>query len=73
MAVCTTYDDMKLVLLNIGGYSVTECLNSFPLKFRNNGQKSLLQWYNHWRNKFQVILDSLPFLTNCSDKIIEEM
>ncbi len=54
MAVCTTYDDMKLVLLNIGGYSVTECLNSFPLKFRNNCQKSLLQWYNHSRFNFCV-------------------
>ncbi len=68
VAICTSYyDDMKIVLLNIGGYSVSECLNSFPLKFRTGGQKTLLQWYNNWRYKFQIILDSLPFLVNCSD------
>ncbi len=73
VAVCTSYDEMKIVLLNIGGYSVSECLNSFPLKFRIGGHKTMLQWYNHWRYKFQVILDSLPFLVNCPDRVIEDM
>ncbi len=72
-SVCTSYEDMKIVLLNVGGYSISECLNSFPLKFRMSGNRSLLQWYNGWKYKFQVILDSLPFLVNCSDKLIDEM
>ncbi len=67
VAICTSYDNMKIVLLNIGGYSVSECLNLFSLKFRTGGQKTLLQWYNNWRYKFQIILDSLSFLVNCSD------
>ncbi len=72
-SVCTSYEDMKIVLLNVGGYSITECLNFFPLKFRMSGNRSLLQWYNGWKYKFQVILDSLPFLVNCSDKLNDEM
>ena len=27
LSMCPTYQDIRLVLLNAGGYSVTECLN----------------------------------------------
>ncbi len=73
VSTCTSFDDMKIVLLNLGGYSFSECLNSFPLKFRLGGHKTMLQWYNHWRYKFQVIMDCLPFLVNCTDQNIEFM
>ena len=70
---CTSYDDMKLVLLNAVGYSITECLNSYPLKFRTGGTKSVIQWYNNWKYKFEVILGSLPFLLNFSDAVVSDM
>jgi len=73
VSVCTTYVEMKIVMLNIGGYSISECLNSYPLKFRASGHKSMLQWFNNWKYKFQVILESLPFLVHCNNKLIEDM
>lgn len=71
--VCATFEGMRVVLLNAGGYSTAECLNSFPLKFRPGGSTSLIQWFNHWKNKFTVILDSLPFLSELSDKSVNLM
>ena len=56
-----TFQTMKTILLTTGGYSFAECINSFPLKYRTNGSKSLLQWFNSWRYKFSVILEHLPF------------
>ncbi len=64
---------MKLVLLNAVGYSITECLNSYPLKFRTGGTKSVIQWYNNWKYKFEVILGSLPFLLNFRDAVVSDM
>ncbi len=52
---------MKTILLTTGGYSFAECINSVPLKYRTNGSKSRLQWFNSWRYKFSVILEHLPF------------
>ncbi len=56
-----TFQTMKTILLTTGGYSFAECINSFPLKYRTHGSKSLLQWFNSWRYKFSVILEHLPF------------
>ncbi len=38
VTVCASYQDMRIVLLNTGGYSLAECLSSFPIKFRTNGR-----------------------------------
>ncbi len=70
---CTSYVDMRVVLLNMGGYSISECLNAYPLKFRPGGSKTMLQWFNHWKYRFQVILDRLPFLSTFNDKVVEDM
>ncbi len=56
-----TFQTMKILLLTTGGYSFAECINSFLLKYRTNGSKSLFQWFNSWRYKFSVILEHLPF------------
>ncbi len=69
----TTFCDMRTVLLNTGGYSLTDCLNSFPLKFRANSSKSLIQWFNHWRYKFGVIIEHFSFLSGYSDTDIESV
>ena len=53
---------------------MTDCLNSFPLKFRaNGGSKSLMQWFNHWRYKFGVIIEHFSFLSGYSDADIESV
>ncbi len=39
---CSSYPVMRNILLSIGGYSVSECLNAFPLKFHTNGSNSLM-------------------------------
>ena len=48
----TSYQRMRTVLLNSGGYSLSDCLASFPLKFRSNGSKSVMQFFNNWRYKY---------------------
>lgn len=73
ITVCANYSDMRIVLLNTGGYSLAECLNSFPLKYRTSGSKSMLQWFNHWSYKFGVILNSFSFLSGQPDKSIESI
>ena len=67
----TSFADMRTILLNTGGYSLNDCLNSFPLKFRSNGSKSLMQWFNHWKYKFGVVLEHLSFLSEYSYEDIE--
>ncbi len=62
---------MRSILLNTGGYSYTDCLNSLPLKYRQNGSKSLLQWFNSWRYKFGVLLGNLPFLSKFPDALAQ--
>ncbi len=58
----TSYQRMRTVLLNSGGYSLSDCLASFPLKFRSNGSKSVMQFFNNWRYKYGVMLSQLSFL-----------
>ncbi len=69
----TTFAEMRTILLNAGGYSFNDCLQSFPLKFRASGSKSPMQWFNHWCYKFGVILDHLTFLSDLTDAQIELM
>ncbi len=56
VSVCTTYEEMKIVMLNSGGYSISECLNSYPLKFRASGHKTMLQWFNNWNTSSKSYL-----------------
>ncbi len=70
---CSSYPVMRNILLSIGGYSVSNCLNAFPLKFCTNGSESLMPWYNMWQYKYAVILGNLPFLQDLSDQAIEAM
>ncbi len=56
----TTFASMKTILLHTGGYSFTDCLLSFPLKFRPDGSKSLMQFFNLWKHKFEVIYREIP-------------
>ncbi len=70
---CPRFNDIRLVLLNTGGYSLTECLNSFPLKFRPGGSKSLIQWFNHWRYKLNILIGNLPFSKSLHPNVRDEM
>ncbi len=70
---CPRFNDIRLVLLNTGGYSLTECLNSFPLKFRPGGSKSLIQWFNHWRYKLNILISNLPFSKSLHPNVRGEM
>ncbi len=62
ISLCPRYADIRIVLLNAGGYSMIECFNSFPLKFRASGPQSLIQWYNGWKYKINIMLSNLPFM-----------
>ncbi len=73
ISLCPTYADARIVLLNTGGYSLTECLNSFPLKFRYSGSKTLIQWYNHWRYKINILISNLPFSNSMHPKVRDEV
>ncbi len=53
---------MRTVLLNVGGYSLNDCLASLPVKFRQSGSKSVMQFYNNWKYKYSVMLSQLSFL-----------
>ncbi len=69
----TMYSDMRVVLLDTGGYSISDCLDLLDIRYKHNGSLSLKEWFTHSKYKFEVILDSLPFLFNCSNKVIESM
>lgn len=73
ISLCPTYADARIVLLNAGGYSLTECLSSFPLKFRHGGSKSLIQWFNHWRYKFNIMISNLPFSNSMHPTVRDEV
>ncbi len=73
ISLCPTYTDTRIVLLNTGGYSLTECLNSFPLKFRPGGNKTLIQWYNHWRYKINILISNLPFSNSMHPRVKDEV
>ncbi len=47
----TSYQRMRTVLLNVGGYSLNDCL---AFKFRQSGSKSVMQFYNNWKYKYSV-------------------
>ncbi len=64
---------MRVVLLDVGGYSLADCLDSFEVKYRHNGSLYLKEWFTHTKYKIEVILDSLPFLSHCTNKMIESM
>ncbi len=64
---------MRDILLAVGGYTPNECLNSFPLKYRPCGTKSITQWFHMWSYKFAVMLNHMPFLDNMSEAAIDNM
>ncbi len=70
---CHSYNQMRDILLAVGGYTPNECLNSFPLKYRPGGTKSITQWFHMWSYKFAVILNHIPFLDNMSEAAIDKM
>ena len=70
---CQSYSQMRDILLAVGGYTANDCLNSFPLKFRPGGSKSIMQWYNMWSYKFAVMLNHMPFLDNMSEAALENV
>ncbi len=59
---------MKTILLTTRGYSFADCINSFPLKYRTDGSKSLLQWFNSRRC---VILEHLPFFGHADSAYLD--
>ncbi len=69
----TSFSDMRTILLNAGVYSLNDCLQSFPLKFRTSGSKSPMQWFNHWKYKCGVILEHFTFLSELPDDQLELM
>ncbi len=54
-------------------YNNIDCLNSFPLKYRPGGSKSVTQWFNMWTYKFSVMLNGMPFLDNLSEAAIDNI
>ena len=70
---CHTYSQMREILLAVGEYTANDCLNSFPLKYRPRGNKSVTQWHNIWTYKFTVMLNSMPFLDNLSEAAIHNI
>ncbi len=69
----STYSSMRSILLDVGGYSVSECLDTLDIKYRHGGSLSLMEWFTRTMYKFEVILDSLSFLSHCNNKMIESM
>ncbi len=53
---------MRTILLNTGGYSLNNCLSSFPVKFRQSGSQSVMQFFNNWKYRYSVMLSQLYFL-----------
>ncbi len=70
---CHSYTQMREILLAVGGYTVNDCLNSFPLKYRPGGSTSVTQWFNMWTYKFSVMLNGIPFLDNLSEAAIDNI
>ncbi len=64
---------MRSILLDVGGYSVSECLDTLDIKYRHGGSLSLMEWFTRAMYKFEVILDTLLFLSHCHNKMIESM
>ncbi len=58
----TSYHRMRTILLNTGGYSLNNCLSSFPVKFRQSGSQSVMQFFNNWKYRYSVMLSQLSFL-----------
>ncbi len=57
----TSYHRMRTILLNTGGYSLNNCLSSFPVKFRQSGSQSVMQFFNNWKYRYSV-MSQLSFL-----------
>ncbi len=72
---CHSYNQMRDILLAVGGYTPNECLNSFPLKYRPGGTKSITQWFRFhmWSYNFAVMLNHMSFLDNISEAAIDNM
>ncbi len=69
----SAYADMRATILQAGGYSLSECLDTYNSRYRHHGSQTLHEWYTHTKYKYEVILDSLPFLFNVPNSVVESM